>query len=389
MKIVYLAVDESWFRRLATARAARDAGAEIIVMAPFQKFHSVCEAEGFRVIRWHMSRRSLNPAREMMAFYEVMRAYKNEKPDMVHHLALKAIIYGGAAARWCGGIATVNTAAGLGRVFTISTTLMRLLRRMLFKVLRFVFGLPNCKVTFENEDDRDCLVSNRIVKREKTAVISGVGIEFGRFHMAPEPAGPTVVMLPSRMLWEKGVAQFVEAARLVKKSGIIARFVLVGSPDFESRGFIPENQLRAWADSGDVEWWGPTSDMAATLSQTNIVCLPSYYREGIPRILMEACASGRAIVTTDMPGCRHAVRHGENGLLVPPKDPISLAEALSKLIENPELRKQMGIAGHARALREFSEDTIVPKTFAVYRDLLNSNWPPVFPQSNVDLENCV
>jgi glycosyltransferase involved in cell wall biosynthesis len=387
MKVLYLSGDELWFRRLPTALASKDAGADVIAMAPWRKFRRAAEAGGLRTIPWTMSRRSLNPFREIGTFVEVIKAYRRERPDLVHHLALKAIIYGGAAARICGGIPTVNTVAGLGRVFTVSNKRMLVLRRAVCWVLKTIFGGAECRVTFENEEDLEFLVQEGIVRREVTKFVPGVGLETERFVPVPEPPGVPIVMLPSRMLWEKGISLFVEAAGLLRKQGVKARFVLVGAPDLENRGYIPEYQLKAWADNGDVEWWGSNGDMPATLSQAHVVCLPTYYREGLPRVLMEASACARAIVTTDMPGCRHVVRHEENGLLVPPRDAASLAAAIKTLVENPELRKRMGAAGRERAVSEYSEKTVEAQFFAVYRSLFQGKWPPV-PRGKGAVASC-
>jgi glycosyltransferase involved in cell wall biosynthesis len=382
MKVLFLAGDELWFRRLPAAMACRDAGGEVVVMAPFQKYREVAEAEGFKAIPWSISRRSLNPLREIRTFIQVLDAYRQERPDLVHHLALKGIIYGAAAARICGGIPTVNSVAGLGRVFTVSTPGMRVLRSAVCWVLRAVFGGGNCRVTFENEDDLNALVEQRIVTREITKFIPGVGLDTERFSPVPEATGVPIVMLPSRMIWEKGISVFVEAAAQLKKEGVQARFVLVGAPDLENRGYIPEQQLKEWVESGNVEWWGSNRDMPVTLGQAHVVCLPTYYREGLPRVLMEASACARAIVTTDMPGCRHVVRDGENGLLVPPKDAPALAAAMKRLVEDPDLRHRMGTAGRVRATQEFSEKTVQRQIFEVYRSLLGGRWPPT--QSDED-----
>jgi len=386
LKLLFLAADESnfWFHRLAVARAARDAGAEVIVMTRLGQYHSLLEQEGFRIIPWRISRRSLGPVQEVLTFFEVLSAYRREEPQLVHHVALKAIIYGGAAAVFCGEIPAVNAVAGLGRVFTISTPAMLILRRVLSIVLRWVFEASNCRVTLENDDDRDLLVTEKIIAPAKTVVIPGVGIDTEYFSPRPEPDGIPVVMLPSRMLWEKGVAQFVEAAGELREKGVSARFVLVGAPDLESRGYIPESQLRSWADTEIVEWWGTRDDMPAVLGKAHVVCLPSYYREGIPRVLIEASACGRAIVTTNAPGCRQVVRQGENGLLVPVRDARALAAAIFSLLQNPKLREQMGSAGRARAVHEFSQDKIVRQTFDVYRALLDQMWPASIPVTSVE-----
>ena len=212
-----------------------------------------------------------------------------------------------------------------------------------------------------------------IVSGEQAAVIKGSGVNLSVFCPSPEPEGVPVVILASRMLWDKGVAQYVEAARILKSEGVKARFALAGEPDPDNPAAIPHAQLEVWDESGDVEWWGlqEGANMPAVLARSHIVCLPSY-REGIPRILIEAAASGRPIVTTDAPGCRELVRPGENGIMVPSRDPSSLANALRFLIEHPETRIAMGKNNRQIAVQEFSQEFVIAQFMAVYRDLLRA-----------------
>jgi len=376
MRILFLAGDELWFRHLPVAHAAKEAGADVILMAPFQRYGGHAESQGYRIIPWHLSRRSLNPFRESRSLSEVIQVYQRERPDLVHHIALKAVIYGGAAARLSKTNSVVATITGLGRVFTIQTRKMRLFRAGVCRAIHTALDHENCITTFENEDDLELFAEQRIVRRETTRFIPGMGIDTNRFSPTEESSDIPIVLLPSRMLWEKGIGLFVEAAAQLKAQGLAARFVLVGSPDLESRRYIPESQLRAWAETRVVEWWGSNGDMPSTLAKAHVVCLPTSYREGVPRVLMEASACARAVVTTDVPGCRYVVRHEENGLLVPPQDASSLAAALAKLLNNDELRKRMAAAGRSRAIREFSEPEIVRQMFDVYGGLLGAKWLP-------------
>jgi glycosyltransferase involved in cell wall biosynthesis len=183
----------------------------------------------------------------------------------------------------------------------------------------------------------------------------------------PEPDGPPVVLLVSRMLWEKGIGDFVEAARLLRADNTNARFVLVGKPDPENPSSIPEKQLRAWVDSGFVEWWGHQPGMENVFLNASVVCLPSSYGEGVPRVLIEAASCGRAIVTTDAPGCREIVRNGENGILVPLRNPEALARALDILIRDPVLRFKMGARGREIAVSEFSEEIVIAQMLSLYQ----------------------
>jgi glycosyltransferase involved in cell wall biosynthesis len=336
------------------------------------------EAEGFRVIPWRISRRSLNPLRELNAFFQVVRAYKRERPDLVHHVALKPIVYGGLAARLCGWPASVNAITGMGHVFTNSNWRMRLLRKGLLMVLRIALGSKNSKTVFQNEDNRTLLIRAGVVPLARTTVIRGTGVNVEQFVPQREATGPPVVVLASRLLWEKGIADFVEAARILRTQRTNARFVLVGKPDPENPSSIPEAQIRAWVESHLVEWWGHHDEMAKVFAKASVVCLPSY-GEGFPRVLVEAAACGRAIVSTDVPGCREVVRNGENGFLVPARNPRALARALDTLIRDPILRSNMAGRGREIALREFSEEMIFAEILSVYRELLGFRWASNYP----------
>lgn len=328
----------------------------------------------FRVIPWHVSRRSLNPFKELRTFLQVVRAYRREKPDLVHHFALKPVIYGGLAAQLCGEIPSVNAITGLGHVFTSPTVKMRLLRSLILQCLRWVANRKQTVIIFHNQADRAFLAKAGVVPGEESVLIRGSGVNPIGFSPEPEPNCVPLAMLPSRMLWEKGVGEFVAAAKLLRERSVRARFALVGDPDPQGNpASIPLSQLRAWADSGTVEWWGYRKDMPSVYAQANVVCLPSY-AEGLPKVLTEAAACGRALVATDVPGCREVVRHGDNGLLVPVRDPEALANALSILLENPDLRARMGTRGREIALQEFSEALIIRETLELYRRLLPSGW---------------
>jgi glycosyltransferase involved in cell wall biosynthesis len=381
LKLLFL-VTEDWYftsHRLQLARAARDAGAEVVVMTHFTDLHATLVKEGFKVIPWQLSRRSLNALRELNAFLQVIKVYRRERPDLLHHIALKPIVYGGCAARLLGGIPSVNAIAGMGHVFTSSTWQMRTLRPVLLALLRLAFGSEKARAVFQNEENRSFLLGEGVAKLHTTDIIRGTGVNVKQFFPQPEPSGPPVVLLASRMLWEKGIGEFVEAARKLRERTVRARLVLVGKPDPENPASIKETQLRAWASSGLVEWWGHKDDMAKILAQANIVCLPSYYGEGVPRVLIEAAACGRAIVATDAPGCRDIVRNGQNGLLVPLHNSEALAHALETLICDPALRSKLGACGREIAVREFSEETVFAQMTAIYRRLLGSLWPDKNP----------
>jgi glycosyltransferase involved in cell wall biosynthesis len=235
---------------------------------------------------------------------------------------------------------------------------------------KLIFRCGNQRVIFQNSDDRFLFIESQILPARKTVLIKGSGVDVRTHVPIPEPDGTPVVLFASRMLRDKGVVEFVEAARSLRSAGVHARFVLVGETDPGNPTTINAEQLRQWADSGDIELWGFRRNIQDVLAQSHIVCLPSL-REGVPKILIEAAACGRAIVTTDVPGCREIVRQGENGLLVPVRDSRALADVLRQLIKDARLRADMGLRGREIAVQEFSIDRVVRETLGVYRDLLD------------------
>jgi glycosyltransferase involved in cell wall biosynthesis len=377
MKILYLYADDTYFwrNRLGLACEARDQGFDVVLKAPVSDYRSQIEKEGIRVIPWKLSRRSINPFRELSSLLEVLRVYRRERPDIVQHETLKAIIHGGVATRLTGHKPSVNVICGLGAIFVRSDWKTKVIRLLLLRVLSYVFRSPNSQVAFQNDRDRELLVSANAVARGQTHVTPGNGVRVERFTPQPEPEGIPIVLLAARMLWEKGVGEFVEAAKILRERNVSVRFVLVGAPDRDNPGCIPEEQLLSWACSGIVEWWGSRADMPSVYAQSSLVCLPSYYGEGLPNVLAEAGASGRAVVTTNIPGCLQAVTDGENGLVVPVRDPKGLAAAIQRLLEDPELRERMGAAGRRRAVQEFSHARIVGQILSIYRGLLDEKWP--------------
>jgi len=378
LRILFLVTEDwyFWSHRLALARAIRDAGAEVLVMTHVNDLRAEMESEGFRVIPWkNMSARSVNPFREAKALSEVFIAYRRFRPDLAHHIALKPALYGGLAALLLGRIPSIQTIAGLGYLFTNPSRRMIWLRWLLVLMLGIVLRYGKAKTIFQNPEDREFFISAGIVQPADAVLIRGSGVNLDAFPPLPEPNGVPVVTLPARMLWDKGVGEFVEAAKRLQRQGIEARFALTGRVDGNTTGGVRDDQLRAWARDGSVEWWGYSQDIRVALSRSNIICLPSYYREGLPKILLEAAASKRAIVTTDSPGCREAVREGENGFLVRPKDTDSLARAISLLVSNTELRARMAKRGREIVEQEFSEDLVIRQTSSLYSEVLDDHWP--------------
>ena len=371
-----LLMDEDWYfrcHRLDHARAARDAGMDVLVSTRAQDDGRWITEEGFKHLPIPYRRGSRQPLRELLAVVALARLYRRERPDIVHHVCMKPILYGSWAARLAGLRAVVNTFAGLGSVFTATGRRSQLMRAGLTAGLRSALALPNARALFENPTDRDRLVSAKVVRREDTVMISGTGVDITKFMTMPEQDGMPIVVLACRMLWAKGVGDFVRAARLLKEQSVPARFVLVGISDPDNPSSISESQLLAWQQERVVEWWGYREDMPNVLSTAHVVVLPTFYGEGLPKILLEACACGRPVVATAIPGCTEIVRDGENGFLIPPKDPGALAKAIRVLLEDPVLRRRMGKRGREIVVREFSAELVARQTLAVYRDLLETS----------------
>jgi glycosyltransferase involved in cell wall biosynthesis len=217
------------------------------------------------------------------------------------------------------------------------------------------------------------LIRMDVVRPELTRVIRGSGVDLERFVPAPVPSGMPVIMLASRMLWEKGVGEFASAAEVCLRQGLRAKFVLVGEPDPDRiSASVPVTQIRSWVQAGLVEWWGKQTDMAATLSQASVVCLPSYW-EGLPKVLIEAAACGRALVASDIPGCREIAREGVNALLVPVGDAQALAHAISRLVKDPALRGRMGEESRKIAVEAFSDVQVANEIVSVYSELFSGH----------------
>ncbi|MBP2680823.1 MAG: glycosyl transferase, group 1 [Candidatus Krumholzibacteriota bacterium] len=371
-KILYLVTEDwyFWSHRLPIARASRDRGFEVVVATRVQSHGDRIAGEGFRVVPLGWRRRSLHPWNEAKALIELVRVYRRERPDIVHHIALKPAVYGSLAARLTGARAVVNTVAGMGYVFTSRELKARLLSPPLKSAFRFLFNRPNVRVIIQNPDDGNALAEYCGVGRDKTVLIRGSGVDLSRFAPRPEPAGRPNVTMVSRMLWDKGVGELVEAAKRLREANDPIDVTLVGVPDPENPASISNAQLEAWQREGLVRWLGYREDVAKVWADSTIAVLPTTYGEGVPKALIEAAACGRAVIATDVPGCREIVLPGESGLLVPPRDSDALLEAIRRLSHDPALRKRMGEKGREHAVGGFSEETVVEQTLALYDSLL-------------------
>jgi len=372
-KILYLAGEDWSFlsHRLPVARAARDAGYEVAVATRVRAHGREIEAEGFRLVPVSLARGGRNPFRDLYTVAELTRLYRREKPDIVHHVALKPVLYGSLAAWFARVPAVVNALTGLGYVFLSTDLRARALRAALGPALRLLLNRPGSRLLLQNGDDAQLLVAEGLASAERITIIRGSGVDVDAFQPGPETPGEIVAVLASRMLWDKGIGELVDASRRLKQRGVGVRILLLGDPDPDNPASIPEDTLRRWDSEGVVTWRGRVSGMPHILRNCHIAVLPSY-REGLPKSLLEAAAAGLPIVASDVPGCRDIARDGDNAILVPVKNAEKLAGAIERLARDAALRRKMGWRGRKIAEAEFADTIVVRQTLDLYRDMLNS-----------------
>lgn len=367
-------VNVDWFflsHRLPIALEAKQSGFDVhIATGITDKFHTL-ESYGLKVHPLGLVRGGLGGFNAVNTIFELRRIFKQVKPDVVHLVTIKPVLLGGLVARWLPVPALVSAVSGLGYVFTANGPVARLRRWVVGRIYSWALGHHNQAVIFQNPDDRDTLLSATGLSSAKVDMIRGSGVDLNQYAVTPEASGPPVVLFPARLLADKGIFEFVQAATLLRAKGISARFALAGMVDTANPTSVFQGQLDEWVAHGLVEHWGYRTDMPQMIARANLVVLPSY-REGLPKVLLEAAAGGRAVVTTDVPGCRDAIEPGVTGLLVPVRDAESLAYAIEKLLANPKQRSAMGLAGRQLAEKEFDVHAVVDKHLAIYRRLLAS-----------------
>lgn len=374
-RLLFLVNDAAFFlsHRLPLALAARAAGMEIHVATPADDVSPTISAYGFWFHPVSMSRSGANPLREIRTLGAIVKLLRSVKPDILHAVTIKPVLYGGLAARLVQQPAVVSAIPGLGSVFTAGGFLAKRVRQIITAIYAYALRQRRVKVIFQNPEDLRRFVDGNIVAPSDSVLIRGSGVDLQWFRASPLSSGVPIVLFASRMLRAKGVEEFFGAAQRLKEKGIIARFVLVGEPDKGNPWCIPRETLEAWHRAGIIEWWGRRDDMPDVLAQAYIFCLPTYYGEGLPKVLLEAAACGRPLVATDIPGCREIVRPGMNGVLVPVRDADALANAIQTLIENRPLAAVMGQRSREIAEQEFGVERVVDETLKAYEELLDTN----------------
>jgi len=318
------------------------------------------------------SRSGQNPFVELKAVCKLWALFRNVKPDLIHLVTIKPMLYGGLSNRLSISAPLVGAVSGLGTVFTSSSLLGRLRRFIIKRLYSFALGCRLVKVIFQNPDDKATLLNSGVLSKKNTVLIRGSGVDLKEYEALPEPENDkTQVVMAARLLLEKGVCEFYKAAELLASRNVPVEMKLIGTPDPGNPKSLSESEFESWKKKPFIKVLGFRKDIATQYAKANIVCLPSYYGEGLPKSLIEAAACGRAIITTDSPGCNYAIENGVTGLLVPPKDHIALADAIEELVVNEGKRKQMGEAGRAFAEKHFDIDVVVKQHLAIYEELLS------------------
>lgn len=372
LKKILLVANTGWYLynfRLPLARLLRSQGVEPVLVSPRDAYVARLESEGFRCVEFALNRRSRNPLREILVVAELARIYRAEHPDAVHHFTAKCMLYGTIAAKLSGIRAVVNAVTGLGPVFIGTDWKARALRPLLRWFYRNVMTARRVCVVFQNPDDLQTFTDLRMVIPDRTIIIRGSGVDLQRFAPRPSrPDGPPtpIVLFAARLIREKGIEEFVEAARLLKRRGVQAVFQVAGSSDPGNPSFVSEGTLDAWRKEGAVDLLGHVAEMDDLIAHASLVVLSTRGGEGVPRVLLEAAAMGKPLVATDVPGCREAVVHGENGLLVPVRNAPALADAIESLLRAPALRARMGENGRRKMVQEFDCEDVARRTGQVY-----------------------
>lgn len=358
-KILYIFDASDWRSRIPVAMRAKNAGFEphiaVIGHAPENSdlpLHILDKPHGV-----------LGALNLMRRLHHLIH---HEKPALLHAVTIKYAFIAAIAALPAPQTYKIFTLAGLGYLFHGDTPRAKILRSGLTPMLRFLFTRPRTILIFQNPDDLRLLTALGLAKPEQCRLIRGSGVDLSRFHTQEPPQNPPLILMPTRLVREKGIEVFIEAARQLTAQNVDAYFQIAGGETTHNPRAISTAEMKALLKNSPVEWLGRVEDIPALLARATLIVYPSYYGEGIPRVLLEACAAGRPIITTDHTGCREAVIHGDTGLLVPVRDAKATAHAILELLNNPEKRAAMGRRAREKAEAEFDIHTIAAQTVAVY-----------------------
>lgn len=372
MKKVLFVVNSSTFfvsHRLPIAQTLIEKGYEVHIATSGETL-PIFNEMGLSFHRIEFSRKGTHPLSELRVIWQLFKLFTDLQPDIVHTITIKPYLYGGIAGKMANVPAVVSAVSGLGFVFINTGLKVKLLRALLYPWYKLAFSHKNQFIIFQNSDDADLLVNWLDINPSKVCLIPGSGVDLNEYQYSVEPIGKPIVIFVARLVADKGIREFIDASQIIHRNGIEVDFWVVGDTDEGNPASITKAEMASWKKLPNVKVIGFQKNISSLFSKSNIACLPSY-REGLPKSLIEAAACGRAVVTTDVPGCRDAIETNKTGLLVPTKNAVALSDAIEYLIENPNERKRMGAAGRTLAEKEFSIEKIVAEHMKIYCKLLD------------------
>mgnify|MGYP003951063221 CR=1 FL=1 len=370
---LFIVVSEDWSffsHRLSLALSAINNGFDVTVLTRVDKFDKKFKEKGINVINVNFKRSLKTPLTDFFNLIRLINIFRKEKPDIIHNVALKTILLGSIAGLFSRDSLIVNAFTGLGYVFSSDQLRARIIRIFIIPIFQLIIRRKNYWCIFQNPDDMNLFNQLGISKAERTVLIRGSGVDINEFSKKPDKNSTPVVMLASRMLWDKGIGEFVEVAKRMRRNNVEVKFVLVGAADTNNPMSIPSSTLNKWNRENYIDWKGHHNNMPEALSSASIICLPSY-REGLPKVLLEAAAISRPLIATNVPGCREIVRDGYNGILVNLKDTDSLYNAIKSLVVDDKMRKKMGNNSRELVESEFSSEIINSQTLKLYERMKN------------------
>jgi glycosyltransferase involved in cell wall biosynthesis len=372
---VVLVANTSWYLynfRLSLLHDLASRGLDVQLLAPADEHTELLKQEGFCVHPWQVNRRSINPWLEAKAQLDLLRHYQKLQPDLVHHFTIKACLYGTVAAKAAGVPRVINAVTGLGHLFLAERKRARLLRKLVKIPYRAAFSARRSTVVFQNAADQELLVKLGLVERNRTSVIRSSGVDLSRFQPPSRQRlfrDPPVLLFPSRLIREKGIAELLQAIQLLRRQQLTVHLWIAGALDHGNRSALSADELDQLQQQPGLRLLGHVNDMPALYADADIVVLPSW-REGLSKALIEAAAMEKPIITADVPGCRDVVDHGVSGLLVPPRNVAALALAIRLLVHQPELAQRLGRAARKKVAEEFAVTLVNQRTYATYCQLL-------------------
>lgn len=375
LKVLMVLNDIAWFwsHRQPLAKAILERGDQLIVATHSADQDDDMHKMGVKGVDLPEHGKGLGFLFHVKILMAIILVIHKTKPDIIHAITLRHAFYTGVAARLIIFKPIIFTVAGVGSLFTDHSFKMRCIRALALPALRFAFKGKGRFIIFQNPDDRNLMIKHNVVKKENATIIRGSGVDISEFPFTPEPQDQSepILLFSSRLIREKGIDDFIEAARIIKEKGGKARFQIAGDVYEKNPNSLTREEVQSFHDEGLIEWLGQVSDMPSLFKKITIMVLPSYYGEGVPKILLEAAAIGRPIITCNVPGCREAVIDGENGLLIPPKSPQALVKAIEKILADIDLRQSYGKAGRAMVEQDFYVESVVSRTLNVYDSMIS------------------